>query len=252
MWSERPGSMELRRHSVRSLTAAEVPSVFQPIVDLRNGKVFAYEALVRCTHEAFPSPIGLFEHAVREGATGPLGRTIRNALFETCPAAAIFVNLHPHELREPWLVRPDDPICFHDHPVYLEVTESAALDYYDLCVSVLKDVCTRTGAFLVIDDLGAGYSNLLRVVDLEPKVVKLDRALITGLDTSKRKQILVRFLVDVCEQLGAKIVGEGIETEDELRALVDCGAHFGQGYFLARPAHPPNPIRWPLGDGGKR
>lgn len=235
-----------RRPSIRGLTPVQVPSVFQPIVDLTDGSLFANEALVRCKHEAFASPIGLFERAVAEGATGRLGRTIRDSLFEACPPDPIFINLHPHELRDRWLVQPDDPICFHENQVYLEVTESATLDYYDLCVSVLKEVCDRTGAYLVVDDLGAGYSNLIRVVDLEPKVVKLDRALITGLDTSKRKQILVKNLVVLCVELGATVVGEGIETLDELKAVRDCGVQLGQGYYLARPGAPPPPVRWPF------
>ncbi len=238
-----------RRPSIYTLTAAELPSVFQPIVDLSDGSVFAHEALVRCKHEAFASPIGLFEHAVKEGSCGKLGRTIREGLFEAPPESALFVNLHPHELRDRWLVQPDDPICFHDDPVYLEVTESATLDYFDLCVSVLKEVCARTGAYLVVDDLGAGYSNLARVLDLEPKVIKLDRALITGLDQSPRKQVLVKHLVGLCDGLGAKVVGEGVETYEELEALRDCGAHFGQGYFLARPNNPPPHVRWPFGGG---
>ena len=129
-----------RRPSIRTLGPAQLPSVFQPIVDLHTGKVFANEALVRCKHPAFASPLGLFQHAVIEGTCGQLGRFIREGLFERCPPAAIFVNLHPHELQAPWLVRPDDPICFHEHPVYLEVTESATLDYFDLCKSVLKEV----------------------------------------------------------------------------------------------------------------
>lgn len=235
------------RPSIRKLTLADLPSVFQPIVDLSTGEVFANEALVRCKHEAFPSPVGLFQHAVLEGTCGQLGRMIREAMFGNSPPAPIFVNLHPHELQAPWLVRPDDPICYHEHPVYLEVTESATLDYFDLCKSVLKEVCDRTGASLVIDDLGAGYSNLMRVIDLEPAVVKLDRALITDLDTSKRKQILVKCLVEMCQELGAKVVGEGIETQDELQALRDSGADYGQGYFLARPGDPPPRVRWPYG-----
>jgi EAL domain-containing protein (putative c-di-GMP-specific phosphodiesterase class I) len=236
-----------RRPAIRSLLPPQLPSVFQPIVDLTDGSIFAHEALVRCKHDAFASPIGLFEHAVAENSCGMLGRMIREGTFADPPDNALFVNLHPHELRDRWLVQPDDPICFHNHQVYLEVTESATLDYYDLCISVLKEVCDRTGAYLVVDDLGAGYSNLIRVVELEPKVVKLDRALITGLDTDKRKQTLVTHLVRLCDGLGAKIVAEGIETLEELKASIDCGAHFGQGYYLARPGAPPPNVRWPFG-----
>ena len=238
----------VRPVTVRALTAEQLPSAYQPIVDLTSGATFAHEALVRCRVETFASPIGLFDRAVEENACGQLGRTIRQGAFDESPKTAIFVNLHPHELIDRWLVRPDDPICFHEHAVYLEITESATLDYYDLCINVLKEVCARTGAHLVVDDLGAGYSNLTRVVDLEPSIVKLDRALVTGLDKNKRKRVLVRYLVEMCQELGARVVAEGIETLDELKAVRDVGTHFGQGFFLARPAFTAAAVKWPFQD----
>jgi EAL domain-containing protein (putative c-di-GMP-specific phosphodiesterase class I) len=157
----------------------------------------------------------------------------------------LFVNVHPKELSEGWLVRPDDPIFSHDHDVFIEVTESVPLTHYDLCMNVLKEVRTRGGVYLVIDDLGAGYSNLKRIVDLEPKIVKLDRELIAGLDGNKRQRELVAAVVDLCTRLGAKVVAEGIETVRECLAVVDAGVHYGQGYLFARPGYPLPPIIWP-------
>ena len=58
---------------------------------------------------------------------------------------------------------------FHEREVYLEITESAAFTHYDLCMSVLKDVCARAGVHLVVDDYGAGHSNLARILDLNPE-----------------------------------------------------------------------------------
>jgi EAL domain-containing protein (putative c-di-GMP-specific phosphodiesterase class I) len=217
-------------------------------VDLQTGQLFAYEALVRCTVARYASPFGLFERAAVEGVCGRLGRRIRESAFARCPTHNLFVNLHPHELSERWLVRPDDPICYHDAQVFLEITESATLEYFDLCLSVLKEVCARTGAHLVVDDLGAGYSNLMRVIDLEPEVVKLDRALVTGVDQHPRKQKLVQSMVNMCVELGAKVVAEGIETADELEAVRDMGVHYGQGYFLARPSFPPPAVSWPYSE----
>ncbi len=125
---------------------------------------------------------------------------------------SLFVNVHPHELDEGWLVRPDDPLFFHERAVYLEITESAAFSYFSLCVNVLKEICSRSGAFLVVDDFGAGHSNLKRIIDLEPHIVKLDLALVRGIEKSKRQQILVRQVVSLCKELGARVVAEGIET----------------------------------------
>lgn len=233
--------------SVRDMSAAELPTVFQPIIDLENGRTLAYEALVRPTVADYASPVALFERALEQGAVGRVGRTIRDSAFGRCPDEPLFVNIHPQELMERWLVRPDDPIAFHPHAVYLEVTESATLEYFDLCMSVLKEVCARTGAHLVIDDLGAGYSNLVRVADLAPHVVKLDRSLVTGLHASPRKQTVVRHIVGMCAELDAKVVAEGIESVDEMLAVRDAGAHYGQGYLFARPAYPKPAAVWPAG-----
>jgi EAL domain-containing protein (putative c-di-GMP-specific phosphodiesterase class I) len=234
------------RGSVRDLTTSDLDVVFQPIVDLRNGSTFAYEALTRCKWPEFKNPLVLFQQAEMELACGPLGRKVREVAFERCPDAPLFVNLHPHELSDGWLVRPDDPLFFHDRADYLEITESPAFNYFGLCAGVLTEICSRGGAYLAVDDLGAGHSNLKRIVDLEPHVVKLDIALIRGIEKNRRQQILVRQVVSLCEELSAKVVAEGIETEDELHALLDTGAHYGQGYLFARPAYPVPSAHWPL------
>jgi EAL domain-containing protein (putative c-di-GMP-specific phosphodiesterase class I) len=208
--------------------------------------LFAVEALCRCKWPEFASPLVLFQQAVTEGFTGQLGRYIRDVAFERVQKTPLFVNLHPHELAQHWLVRPDDPLFFHDHDVFLEITESAAFRYYDLCVSVLKEVCSRSRAHLVIDDFGAGYSNLKRIIDLEPHVVKLDLAFTRDLDRKPRQRVLVAHVVRLCEELGADVVAEGIETIDELKATIDCGVRYGQGYLLAHPGFPVPEARWPL------
>lgn len=220
--------------------------VFQPIVDLRTGWSVAYEALTRCRTPELGNPAVLFERAEAEGCVGQLGRAVREVAFERCADAPLFVNIHPGELQQGWLVRPDDPIFFHDRAVYLEITESAAFKYFDVCLSVLREISSRGGGYLVVDDLGAGYSNLKRVLDLEPRVVKLDLALVRGIDKNRRQQILVRQVVALCQELGADVVAEGIETVEELKAVCDTGAQMGQGYLLARPSFPPPLSSWPF------
>jgi len=233
--------------SVRSLGPDSIGVVFQPIVDLRTGRNFAAEALVRCKLPEFKSPVALFEAAAAERACGRLGRTIRDVAFAEAPSVPLFVNLHPQELSSRWLVRPDDPINFHDQAVFLEITESAAFDHFDLVTSTLREVCSRSGAKLVVDDFGAGYSNLKRVVEIEPAVVKLDRELISGLHQNPKQRLLVTHVVELCKALGARVVAEGIETIGELKASRDCGVHYGQGYLLARPGNPLPEVSWPLG-----
>ena len=231
---------------VRSITSDDINMVFQPIVDIATGELFAHEALVRCKLPQYASPTMLFLAAEKERACGHLGRIIRQQTFERCQDTALFVNVHPEELSQRWLVRPDDPLNFHEREVYLEITESAAFTHYDLCMSVLKELCARARVHLVVDDYGAGHSNLARILDLNPKIVKLDGALIRGIDKDSRRQLMVRHMVALCVDLGAKVVAECIETAEELKAVADQGVHFAQGFVLARPAFPPPAIHFPL------
>jgi EAL domain-containing protein (putative c-di-GMP-specific phosphodiesterase class I) len=234
------------KRTVMSLSAEDINVVFQPIVDLATGQQFAMEALVRCKVPEYKSPGDLFARAEMESACGRLGRVIREVAFDRGAGKVLFVNIHPDELSSRWLVRPDDPLCFHDAPLYLEITESATFEHYDLCVNVLKEVCSRTGAHMVIDDLGAGYSNLKRMLDLHPEIVKLDLTLARGLDKHPRQRTLVSQLVGLCSDLGAKVVIEGVETLEELKAARDTGAEFAQGFLLAMPSYPPPKVVWPL------
>jgi len=244
--------MERREHpvlapapSVRGLARSDVNVVFQPIVDLATHRIFAYEALARCRWPEYTNPAVLFEQASHEDGCGRLGRVIREVTFDLGAGFPLFVNVHPDELSARWLVRPDDPLYLHDHHVFVEITESAAFTHFDLCRNVLREMRARGGVFLAVDDLGAGHSNLKRVLDLEPQVVKLDRALVTGIDTNRRQRVLVRHVIELCTELDAQVVAEGIETPDELSALIDVGAKYGQGYLFARPAFPLPKAKWP-------
>jgi hypothetical protein len=172
------GSMVALNSMVR---AEDLSVVFQPIVHVDTFRVFAYEALVRCRVPKYSNPSTLFEHALEARCVGRLGRMIREIAVPACAGRPLFLNLHPTELQERWVVRPDDPMFFHDADVYLEITESVPFAYFDLCRDVLREIRSRGNFYLVVDDLGAGYSNLKRVADLEPRVVKLDRSLIMNL-----------------------------------------------------------------------
>jgi EAL domain-containing protein (putative c-di-GMP-specific phosphodiesterase class I) len=228
------------------LDAGDVYCAFQPIVDLRTQRTFAYESLARTNAPEFDGPMSLFAAAVSEGVTGELGRLLRKLSLEGCPGHPLFLNIHPAELNEKWVVQPDDPIFQHSEDVYLEITEAVPLSHFRLCKDMLNEVRGR-GVHLVVDDLGAGYSNLKYIADLAPRVVKLDRGLIAGLRRESRLFKLVSAIVRLCSELDSRVVAEGIETEEELDAVIAAGARYAQGYLLARPAFPPPGPIWPAG-----
>ncbi|MEM9195679.1 MAG: EAL domain-containing protein [Myxococcota bacterium] len=224
-------------HLPEVLASGELFVLYQPLVHLWSTEIFAYEALVRSTAPGFTQPRALFAEAADASCAGALGRLARRLAFQGAPGAPLFVNVHPSELEEPWLIDSSDPIYHHSHSTYLELSESVPLSHSKVCRGVLEEI-RRRGVRLSIDDLGAGHSNLLYIAELEPAYVKLDGSLVRRAASDERARSLIRNVLRLCDELDAEVVAEGIEDRDTLRALVDIGVPFGQGYYLADPENP--------------
>jgi EAL domain-containing protein (putative c-di-GMP-specific phosphodiesterase class I) len=182
--------------------------------------------------------------AGRRGGRCLSDSVVRRPEGRLCVDKPLFHNIHPAEFEDGWLVRPDDPLFMRRMQATLEITESVPLDYNAQCHGVLAEI-RRKGVSLAIDDFGAGYSNVLYILELEPEIVKLDRRLTVGLETESRQGALVRGLVDLCHSMGARVIAEGIETVAEFKAVTELGVEFGQGFLLGRPSNPPPDLTWP-------
>jgi EAL domain-containing protein (putative c-di-GMP-specific phosphodiesterase class I) len=214
---------------------------FQPVVALRTGKTFGFEAVPHCLDGDVASVEELFARAAFEKKVGELGRVVRNAAFAECPSIPLFVSVHPHELKEGWLIRPDDPLCSHDAEVFLQVSQST---YSPMCTHVLSEVTSRSGIALVLDDFGGVTSNLRQAVELCPAFVKLTFELIQDIDQFPRKRIAVSAVVQMCLDLGIQVIAKGIETEREVRALIECGVLYGEGPIMGGPTAAPSVSGW--------
>jgi len=220
---------------------------FQPIVNWPERRVFAYEALVRSAESTLATPVDLLDAAERLGRIHELGRMVRGEVARAAEHvphdAQLFVNLHGLDLDDEQLYQPTSPLSRCAPRVILEVTERWPLDG----VKGLKGRILRLrelGFRIALDDLGAGYAGLTTFTQLEPDFVKLDRALVTGLDGSNRKRSVVRSMLRLCgEELGIQVVGEGVETTGERDALGRDGCQLLQGFLFARPGPEfPTPI----------
>src|SRR5215510_2205465 len=150
---------------VGSIPVESLTAFFQPVVLLRSGKTFGFEAIAHCAAEGLEDRDELFARAAFEKRVGELGRMVRGAAFAECPSIPVFVSVHPHELKESWLIRPDDPICSHDAEVFLQVSQTA---YSPMCLHVLTEVSSRSGIALVLDDFGGCTSSVVQLVELSP------------------------------------------------------------------------------------
>ncbi len=103
-----------------------------------------------------------------------------------------------------------------------------------------------TGFQTALDDFGEGFSGLNNLVELEPDIIKLDIALIRGIDSKKKSQIVIKSIFQMCNELGIKVIAEGVETLKELEVLLDIGISYFQGYLFAKPAFEALPeVSWP-------
>jgi EAL domain-containing protein (putative c-di-GMP-specific phosphodiesterase class I) len=211
---------------------------YQPITNAATGEVFGYEALLRSKEPELPNPGAVLEAAERLGRLDDLGRTIRAKAHEPIssapPGAALFINLHPHDLSDPMLTSHSTPLSSIASRVVLEITERASLD--DVPDARNKVAALREMGFrIALDDLGAGYAGLASFAQLEPEFVKLDMSLIRDIHTSALKQKLVRSMTELCKDMGITVIAEGIEQVEERDSIVDLDCDLLQGYFVARP-----------------
>jgi EAL domain-containing protein (putative c-di-GMP-specific phosphodiesterase class I) len=118
------------------------------------------------------------------------------------------------------------------------------MEQTDGSVAMLQDALApwRWGGLLVaVDDTGAGYSTLGRIVQLQPDLIKLDIALTRGVETDPGRQVLIEKLQEYATSVGATLVAEGVETDDQIVRLRALGVRLGQGFRLGRPGPLPAP-----------
>ncbi len=220
---------------------------FQPIISYKHRAVYGFEALVRTAENPVEKPERLIELAERCDRLHDLGRAIRRSVADTLDRAptdaAIFVNLHPRDLLDEMLYRPENPLFAHAHRTVLEITERVALENIP-DIKRRVDLLRKLGYRVAIDDLGAGYSVLAMFADLEPDVVKLDMSLVRDVDSSPTKQKVVGALVALTKELGIEVISEGVETASERDMLVGLTCDLLQGYLFARPCPTFSAVRW--------
>jgi EAL domain-containing protein (putative c-di-GMP-specific phosphodiesterase class I) len=238
----RKDSAELEELS-RQLESAldQLYMVFHPVVVWPGREVFGYEALMRTKEKALGNPQLLLDAAQKLGRLNDLGRTVRTrcaiAAKESPDGVPLLVNLHPLDLADPEMYSTTSPLAQVASRVVLEITERAQLETVP---DVEKRIATlRTMGFRVaIDDIGAGYSGLNSFALLRPDFVKIDMALVRGIDADPVKRRLTTLLVQLCADLSIGVIAEGVETKAERDTLSEIGCDLLQGYLFAKPSKP--------------
>lgn len=218
----------------RALLASGGPkTVWQPVMDISKGQPVAFEALSRFPGP--PTPDAWFDEAAEVGLGVDLEiAAIRNALAQAVGADGFIVSLNasPGVLLSGALER---VLLAGRQSIALEITEHVPVVDVSALHAALAPI-REGGVLLALDDTGARYSVLERILDLAPDIMKLDIVLIRDIDADRSRRALAAALTTFAEAMGIAVVAEGVETEAELTAMRELGVNFAQGYHLGRPA----------------
>jgi PAS domain S-box-containing protein len=210
--------------------------VFQPIVELASGRVAGFEALARFPGTPQRGPEEWFADAADVGLGVELELSaIRAALGQLDrlpPDAHLSVNAGPATVVCPAL--PDLLSSVPPRRVVLELTEHVGVDDYAELTRAL-DGLRCLGVRLAVDDAGSGFASLRHILNLTPDVIKLDGALVAGLDRDPARRALAGALLTFGAEIGAEVVAEGVQNAREGAVLRRLGFHLGQGHHLGRP-----------------
>ncbi|MBK1726346.1 EAL domain-containing protein [Halorhodospira neutriphila] len=228
----------------------QVRVFYQPILRAQGeGQVFAYECLLRgvAADGAIISPGQMFRAAELSDLEFYLDRLARVAAIRDSHALGIaenlFINFRPTSIYDPAFclrttVGAVRELGVDPQRIVFEVVESEAIaDHAHL--RRIVDEYRRGGFRIALDDLGAGYGSLNLLKDLEPEFVKIDRELIRDVPHNRAQASIVEAIVEMAHKLGTTTVAEGIEEPEELHWLQRVGIDLVQGFYFARPAHPP-------------
>lgn len=207
----------------------------QPIVDLVTCKPMGAECLSRFPDASERGPDKWFAEAAQVG----LGLELELAAIEAglktihhMPRDCyISVNASPETVLSGKLE--DHLSLYEGRNIVVELTEHDEVQDFDALKHALSRI--KSYARIAIDDVGAGYSGLRHLVDLEPDLLKLDMSLTRDIHKDVARQALTSAMVVFARDIGAKLVAEGIECEQERETLVKLGVDYGQGYFFALP-----------------
>ena len=232
----------------KALQQQEFSLHYQPKVDLNSGKMVGAEALLRWRSQDLGtvSPMEFIPVAEESGQILAIGDWV---LLETClqiglwhaqglPVNGISVNVSPRQFRQKDFVAKVKNVLEITHVsaslLEIEITESAIMDNIETAATMLDEL-SNLGIRIAIDDFGTGYSSLGYIKSFALHALKIDRSFIRDIPADKDDEMLVRMIITLANNLGLKVIAEGVETEEQLNYLLANRCDKIQGYYFSEP-----------------
>jgi diguanylate cyclase (GGDEF)-like protein len=236
-------------HELRSAVGTQqIYLDYQPIVDLRHGRLVSLEALMRWRHpeRGLIPPAQFIPVAEKSGLILELGQQalqdvlaqLREWLDAKVAVVPIAVNVSAIQIERVDFVqvvkRLTSSVGVDPKWVRFEITESAMMKEPEKLIGTLQQL-RSLGSQVLLDDFGTGYSSLSYLNRLPIDIVKIDRAFVRELSDGDRASPVIPLVVDMAKQLKLKTVAEGVETAAQAAGLYELGCDFGQGIFYSKP-----------------
>lgn len=216
------------------IESSQLTVLHQPIHSLVSGQPVAVECLARFPDAGQRGPDRWFDEAAEIGRGLDLEmlavRMALATLSHVPPGFYASINVSPDTILSGALL--SEIAAFRPDRLVIEVTEHNGIEDYARFKAALDPL--RKHARIAIDDLGAGYAGLRHLVDLRPDILKLDMGLTRSIDRDPARQALAGAMVAFADAIGASLVAEGVETEQERDALAGIGIQLGQGWYYNR------------------
>ncbi|NTV90203.1 MAG: EAL domain-containing protein [Clostridiales bacterium] len=220
---------------------------FQPIVSVSRKKVIGLEGLIRGAvkgSKSLISPSDLFEAACDAGLTLELDRLCRDMVIEAFiriygqdSDKLLFLNVDASILEKSsgsnYLLNQVREHTANPGNIVIEINETKVKD-----VTALKkfaEAYRDFGFMIALDDVGTGFSNMDRILLIKPDIIKVDMSLVRGIDIDYYKQGVFKSMVNLSNRIGALVVAEGVEKEEEATQILRLGGHMIQGFFFSKP-----------------
>ncbi|MFK7897199.1 MAG: EAL domain-containing protein [Myxococcota bacterium] len=233
-----------RQELVETILDQNIYSVYEPIVEVESRTVFGYEALARGPEGSrFHSPLALFGEAEEHELVFELDGVCRGSGLRGArdfPAGTkLFLNIRPTTIHDPnfqadRLIETLKASELTPSDVVFEISEQESIASYG-AFHEMRDFYRGLGFQFALDDTGAGYAGLEELLEVEPDYIKIDRAMVSGVDQDPARESVLEAILGVADKMGAQVIGEGLDTLEELEVLGRLGIRFGQGWLFGRP-----------------
>lgn len=236
-----------RRQLQEAIQDQTMQLVFQPIVNLKDGSIYAVEGLLRLRRDdpnAMP-PTKFIPIAEQTGLILPLGKWVITAAMHEIrrrvkvgQESIISINVSPIQLKErgfsQWILQRADTMNIDPAWLALEVTETILIEQPELTTGELR-LLRKAGIKVYLDDFGTGYSSMSWLARLPIDAIKIDKSFTAGFLFDARKEKVIRSMISLAQELGLEVICEGIETEQQRQGLLTMGSTLGQGFLFGHP-----------------